>query len=307
MQKSKVLAILCSDLHFTLKPPVARCSEEDWMAAMLRPLDQIRELAKEHDVPILCAGDIFDHWRVSPELINWVIENLPQPFYAIPGQHDLPLHRYDDLHRSAFQTLVLSGKVRALNKLTIGRGRARIIGVPFGQPIEPPPKTKLGQFTVLVTHSYIWTTGKSFPGAPDERQVEKFSRLLKGYKVAVFGDNHKSFVTKYGSTTIINCGSLMRRKADEADYSPQIGLLHKNASITTVPLNTSLDKLTSGEGDPDMPGLSGLSGFLSELDTLNHAVMDFEGALKQMLNQRSVNPIVKEMILEALEAHAQSE
>ena len=34
----QVLAILCSDLHLQMKPPVARSAEPDWFAAMRRPL-----------------------------------------------------------------------------------------------------------------------------------------------------------------------------------------------------------------------------------------------------------------------------
>ena len=54
---------------------------------MQRSLEQIRDLQKEFDCPVICAGDIFDKWNSPPELINFAYDNLPE-IYAIPGQHD---------------------------------------------------------------------------------------------------------------------------------------------------------------------------------------------------------------------------
>ena len=48
----KVIAILCSDLHLSHVAPVARSAENNWYAAMARALQELRELAEEHDVPV---------------------------------------------------------------------------------------------------------------------------------------------------------------------------------------------------------------------------------------------------------------
>jgi len=76
--ESKVIAIICSDLHLSLKPPVFRSDEPDWFAAMQRPLDEIRRLQKHYGCDVLCCGDVFNDWNSSAELINWAVERLPK-------------------------------------------------------------------------------------------------------------------------------------------------------------------------------------------------------------------------------------
>ena len=76
-KETRVIAILCADVHLSLNPPVWRSNEPDWFAAMKRPLDEIKELQKKnHDCPVFCAGDIFHKWDSPAELINWAIDNL---------------------------------------------------------------------------------------------------------------------------------------------------------------------------------------------------------------------------------------
>ena len=100
-----IIAIFAADLHLSLKAPIWRSTEQDWFEAMLRPLVELRTLATLHNCPIVYAGDIFDKWNSPPELINFAIEHLPKG-HAIPGQHDLPLHNYEDIRKSAYWTLV---------------------------------------------------------------------------------------------------------------------------------------------------------------------------------------------------------
>ena len=66
MQTSDVIAILCSDVHLSDKPPVARSTEPNWMKAQEHVLVQVNDLAKTYSCPVVCAGDIFDKWDSSP-------------------------------------------------------------------------------------------------------------------------------------------------------------------------------------------------------------------------------------------------
>ena len=109
-----VIAVLCSDIHLSLKCPVARSAEPNWLEATKRSLDELRSVAEEHNAHVVVAGDIFDRWNSPPEIINFAIENLPN-CYAIPGQHDLPNHRYEEIERSAYYTLIKAGIIENLN------------------------------------------------------------------------------------------------------------------------------------------------------------------------------------------------
>ncbi len=84
MRKS-VLAILCSDLHLSLKHPLIRIKEPDWMQAQKRVLLQITAIATKYQAPVVFAGDLFDRWDSPAELITFALSYLPDPFYAIPG------------------------------------------------------------------------------------------------------------------------------------------------------------------------------------------------------------------------------
>jgi hypothetical protein len=60
--------------------------------------------------PIVYVGDIWDHYRQPPEAINWAIRELPKG-YAIPGQHDLRHHNYEDIKKTAYWTLMEAGVI----------------------------------------------------------------------------------------------------------------------------------------------------------------------------------------------------
>src|SRR5688572_18895632 len=100
MQEAPI-AILCADLHLTLRPPLCR-ADKNWMLTQRDYLLQIRKLQepahlKNHleataKIPVICAGDIFDRWNPPPELVNFALRFLPNGMICVPGQHDLPNH-----------------------------------------------------------------------------------------------------------------------------------------------------------------------------------------------------------------------
>src|SRR5690554_6947876 len=256
MRKSPVIAILCSDLHLSEKPPVARSAEPDWWAAMLRPIKQLKAAQDKYNAPILCAGDVFDKWKSSPELINFALEHLPE-MYAIPGQHDLPLHNYEDIDKSAFGTLVRAGK---LHLLTPGKathigdpelGRCFIaVGFPWGAPIQSHERKRHleSYLHIAVVHAYIWTKGTGFPGAPEEKSLAGYAEALDGYDVALFGDNHKPFLARSGKCRVFNHGGFMCRKSDEMNHQPAIGLLRACGEIDLHDLDVSADRWIPRDG-----------------------------------------------------------
>ena len=102
---SSVIAVCCSDIHLSHRPPKLREAEPNWYAAQARVLSQVRAVVETHKCPLIVAGDVFDEgWRAHkcpPELVNFAIRHLPV-CYAVPGQHDLPHHRYADVDKSAY-------------------------------------------------------------------------------------------------------------------------------------------------------------------------------------------------------------
>ena len=105
-----IFAVCCADLHFSHDPPRARAESDtaSWYRVQKTYINQLKYIA--NGKPILVAGDIFNRWNANPELINFLIEELPI-LHAIPGNHDLPNHSFDEIERSAYWTLVKAGKI----------------------------------------------------------------------------------------------------------------------------------------------------------------------------------------------------
>ena len=208
MRKEKVEAILLSDLHLSFKAPKWRSVEPYWFGAMKRPLDEVRLLQSKYQCPVIGAGDIFNRWfandsKGAPELINFALEFLPD-MIAIPGQHDLPLHNYNDIKKSAYWTLVQAGKITNLLPFThkdfsLTINNIILYGFPFGSPIQPLVRkaNTLGKIHVAVVHQYVWIDEHSFPKALRKDKIKGKRKEWKGYDAIVYGDNHKGFAVNY--------------------------------------------------------------------------------------------------------------
>ena len=315
--KNKVIAILCADIHLSHKPPIWRSNEPDWYVAMLRPLDEIKELRFKYDCPVLCAGDVFDKWNSPAELINFAILRMPKEVCSIPGQHDMPEHRSDALDRSAYYSLVLSKTIRDMEGIqTQPLVDFNTYTFMYGEKIEPPDwnMTKAtGLKNIAIVHDYVWYGKAKYPNAPEEKEIPKGSKKPNkhmingkyyGYDVIVYGDNHKSFLTHVGKTTIFNCGTLMRRKSDEEDYKPQVGLLFSDGSVERYYLDVSKDvHLTADDTVKEAEALDEIDMeiFAEELRKLGSSALDFADAMKHFWTKEKTKQKVKDLITKAME------
>lgn len=295
--KASVIAVLCSDIHLSARPPVYRSNEPDWYAAMARPLNEIKTIANHYDVPVICAGDIFDKWLVPPELINFAIAHIDN-WYAIPGQHDLPYHSYEQIEKSGYWTLVAAGAVQALAP-GIGRsvGEMCMYGYPWGFPIKECPDGPNLACRLAVCHKYIWKDGTEFRGAARTGHIDAFADVLKTYDAAVFGDNHVGFVAR----PVFNCGTLMRRKADEATYQPQIGLLLRSGVVMPHYLDTSKDHyLALAEDAPEGKVILELADFIQQLSSLSSGAVDFSDAVTAYCERNELTDTAKHILLASI-------
>lgn len=250
------IAVLASDIHLSHKRP--KCRQDDWYVAMAAHLKELGDAAtdySDYELPIVIAGDIFDHWDAPPELIEFAIRHLPK-CYAIPGQHDLPNHDYGQIRRSAYGALMAAGIIKNLpagkcENIPKWDGTSLVIvGVPWGHeilPHVPPMETDYdGRVILAVVHAYIWDRKRnSYEGAPDDKSLGHYLPKLANYDAAVFGDNHKGFLAKRDETwpegnlkSVLNCGGFMRRKSND-DWHPKIGILYSDGSIKRAPLQVA--------------------------------------------------------------------
>jgi len=310
-KKSPIVALLLADIHLGVKVPIAREEEPSWFSAMARPWlevnDLIRDAKKVNGAPpaVLCAGDIFDRWNSPPEMINWALEHLPT-MYAIPGNHDLPNHRPELAHRSAYGTLVRAGKIIELDSVAKRIYNLDVYGQPFNEEV-PIPLQSDKVVKVLVTHEYLWTTGTGFAGASEECKLSSVAKKFSGFDVVVVGDNHIGFERRLkGGTFVFNCGALIRRKASEAIHHPRVGLLKMDGTVVIHQLDTSKDKLTrevSLEQEQSEEYRGEVSDFVEGLVGLEADELSFQDAIVREMKAQKLTQPVQDILLGAMNAN----
>lgn len=309
LQPDSTLAILCSDLHLSHKPPLIR-DPKTWMEVQADALLQLGRLSRENNnAPIICAGDVFDHWDQPPSMITFCIERIPKNFYAIPGQHDIPYHSYKDIFKSSYWTLVTAGVINHLDAFTVlksGTGvQFLVTPFPWGHKLKgsstPVDKTVV---TLAVVHRYLWKKGYGYENAPVEEYVKNIpDKVINCYSSMVFGDNHQGFKYKVGETSIINTGTLLRRKKDELDYTPQVGILLADGTIKTHKLDCSKDKFVETSEvtkDSEWPELN-LDELITDLKNIKDKGYDFVQSVKRFLKQNKIDKYISQIVMEALE------
>ena len=301
----KPIAIFMSDLHLSLTPPACR-ADKDWLAVQAGYLEQVDALREgDTEIPIIIAGDIFDRWNPPNELVHFALRHLPDNVMSIPGQHDLPNHRIDDMFRSGYGVLVEARKLQHIagRKEMQGPGNTRISGFGWGQEITRP-RTKDNAFQIAVIHKYIWAGDRKYPDAPADCEVTGMQKQFAGYDMVVAGDNHKGFlVTQSSGTRVLNCGGFIRRKSDEIDYRPCVGLLFELGTVKRHKLDTSADVFQSEVAAHPETAVD-LQSFIQGLEELGEHGLNFREMVKNHLRTEDLSLGAKQIIMEALDAQA---
>ncbi len=298
------VAVCCADLHLWHKPPLARSVEVSWWKVMANYLDALEALREKYDVIAIIAGDIFDHYNPNPEMVNFACRRLPKRCYSVPGQHDLLYHQLTEIGKTAYWTLV---EAQVLTHLSANaplevssKGMAlRLHGFPWGVDIKPLNKPHDLLLEIAVVHAYVWTKKTGYPGAPEANRIATFAKKLKGFDVAVCGDNHRSFdITTPQGTRVFNSGSFMRRKSDEKGHRPSVGVIYSDGTIKRQYLDCSADKWL--EDTPQVTQQIGFESFVEELSALGAQALSFGDAVRRLMEREKVPQSVKDVVVKLL-------
>lgn len=305
-KKPTIKAILINDLHLSDKPPVGRvCTKDEWFKLMHKYLEGVQELATKYGAPILCAGDVFDRWNPTPELINFALRHLPNMF-AVPGQHDLPNHQLHAMARTAYGCMVTAGKITDLREV-YSFDDFDAYPLPWGGEIIRPP-VGIRKPAVLVGHKFVWCgPGTGYPGAPENALASNID--LDRFVVAHFGDNHKPFDTTVdtgtGKCAVWNGGKFMARKRNERDTKPQVGLLikqNKTWGVRPHILNDDGEEwLEIDTTDADTMAQLDMAEYIESMEILGEEnAGSFKLALRRYLASHPPGPRTEKMILQAI-------
>lgn len=253
-------AILCADLHLRDDCPVCR-EPEEFFAAQRRKLGYIGALCKASRCPLLCAGDLFDHWKPSPSLLSMALELLPNPTIVVPGQHDLQNHDLTSFWRTGLATFEAGGRgltlfapgellVEGYKPINIPCGK--VWGLAFGQGLEDLPiiPVKKGWKNILIWHNLTCMDKQPWPDA-GAVTAHSLLKQLPPFDLIVTGDNHQQFYSGGSNGPLLcNPGSMMRQAADQADFEPAVfGWKADDNSLTRLPLPIDPKAMKTGHLD----------------------------------------------------------
>jgi len=284
----KADAILLSDVPLRETVPV--CRTDDFLEVQWKKLRFIKKLQAKHECPVLCGGDLFHHWKPSPELISKTIHNLPKQFYTVYGQHDLPQHSLELAYKSGIYTLE---KAKAVEVLA---------GCHWGMNPNDVEET-MGSLEkrILVWHKFTYKGKVPWVGC-NEPTARKLLKKYPQFDLILTGDNHVTFTEEYQGRLLVNPGSLFRTTAAQVDHKPCVFLWY--ASTNTVeqvflPIEEGVISREHIEKTEERDNR--IDAFVSSLNTEFGTELSFEKNLELFYQQNRIRGKVKQIITESLE------
>lgn len=286
LASKRASAILCADIHLREDTPI--CRTDNFEETQWGKLRFISELQEEHDCIVLHSGDLFHHWKPSPSLLSKTIDALPEMFYTVYGNHDLPQHNIDLYEKCGVYTLQKAGKLNVLLEVHWGN--------------EPSENSlTLTNRKICVWHTMTYKNNLPYPGctsSPAKRLLKKYPQ----FDLIVTGDNHETFIEEYDNRILVNPGSMMRQTAIQIEHKPCVFLWYAETnSIEKIYLPIKLDVISRDHIDSIEKRESRISSFVSKLNTNYKTELSFEDNLKKFENSNQIRNSVMELVYKSLE------
>lgn len=278
-------AIIVSDIHLRDSHPV--CRTDDFFETQFRKLQFVKDLQRRYNCPVLHGGDLFHHPYPSPHLLSRAIEHIPDRFLTVGGQHDLPRHNMELIHKSGLHTLRCAGRVELLPSGHFGDSH--------------PESFELANRRVIVMHRMVWTGKPPYPGCK-EPPAEEILREYAETDLIATGDNHRPFVLSRDGRLLVNPGSLSRQTADQIDHRPRVYTwyaLTNTVKIIYIPIDETA--VTRNHIEKTEQRDERIEAFVSRLRDEWDVTVDFETNLERFFAENNVRQYVKDIIRKALE------
>jgi DNA repair exonuclease SbcCD nuclease subunit len=280
--------LLMSDPHLREDTPI--CYTGDYQKEQWGSMDFISDLQKHYGCPVICGGDLFDKWKPSPWLLRQTILHLPDQFYTVYGQHDLPQHSLALTEKCGIDVLQAAGKLKVLP------------GAHWGQhPADGSFITETGK-VILVWHKMNFKGKPPWPGCTDPSASTLLSKYPQ-FDLILTGDNHKTFAEEFEGRVLVNPGSMMRMDADQIDHKPCIFLWYaEDNSIKQIFLPIEEGVISQDHIIHKEERDARIDAFVSRLDDSWEAKMSFEDNLEEFFKTNTIRDSVKEIVYKSLES-----
>jgi len=286
----KADAILISDIHLRETVPV--CRTDDFLDVQWKKLRFVKKLQAKHECPVLCGGDLFHHWKPSPELISKTIHNLPKQFYTVYGQHDLPQHSLELAYKSGIYTLEKAKAVEVLRGFHWGMqpdGETDSLGIDINGK------------SIAIWHRFTYKGKEPWLGC-NEPAARKLLKKYPQFDLILTGDNHVTFTEEYQGRLLVNPGSLFRTTASQVDHKPCMFLWYASTNTVEQVFLPIAEGVISREHIEKIEERDNrIDAFVSSLNTEFGTELSFEKNLELFYQQNRIRGKVKQIIIESLE------
>jgi len=284
----KVSAILTADWHLRETVPV--CRTDDFWTTQWEKVKFVADLQKKYNCAVIHAGDLFDHWKPSPYLLSETFIHLPNKFYTVYGNHDLPQHNLELANKCGINVLVKANKINLLPNAHFGE-----------TPDEFCKYTFDNNHSLLVWHVMTWKNELPYPGC----ELSNAKALLKKYPqydLIVTGDNHQTFVELYKGRILVNSGSLMRTNTTQINHKPCVFLWYAETNtIEQVFIPISENVISREHIEIQEKRNERIDAFISGLNTGFDSEISFQVNLEKFFANNKVRKNVKQLVYKFVE------
>lgn len=286
MQRTKIQripsAILTADWHLREDTPTAFTGNfqlEQWGVVTF-----IANLQQQYNCIVYHAGDLFNNWKPSPWLITMAMRHLPDNFYTIYGNHDLPQHNLELADKCGINVLQEAGKLTVLN------------GIHWGQT---PPENSSAK--MMMWHVMTYQGKKPWPGCTDP-MAASLLRKYPQHDLILTGHNHKTFVEEHEGRVLVNPGGITRQASDQIDFKPCVFLWYAETNtIERVDLPYTEGAISREHIDVIEQRDARIDAFISKLNSEWDISLSFEDNIEAFCQANNVREPIKEIIYKALE------
>jgi hypothetical protein len=260
--------------------------------------------SNEFKVPLTGTGDLFHTSRVPDEVLSMIIEEAHKAEYGvgiIAGNHDLPYHSWDNVHRSSFGVLWQLAVNHQSGFFPLWElGAAANWGLPL--PTGP-------HGDVLFLHRLVFKSKADLPPNVEACTAQELLDEFPDFRWICTGDMHRSFhyTSPEDGRHVVNPGCLTRQAADFKDYVPGAWL------VDTVEDTVSLVLLPDDEPVIDDAYLKveaardeRIAAFVEQVKHSGHTTLDFMANVEDALLSSQLSTGAKSEVKQLLEA-AQNE
>jgi predicted phosphodiesterase len=292
--------IVTSDIHARETNPVSRI--DNYWEALKKKILWLGNVQQQHGgIPIIDCGDLFDSWKSTPTVESWLIENLPQPFYTVIGNHEMPYHNINRFEKSSLNVLVKAGKVKILNW-----GMEKILksfciyGLNYKESSENYCFDKNdSRKKILVIHEMV-TQEKT--ELFESRTPEQLKKQFPDFDLMVSGHNHKSFIEF--ENKFLSPGSFTRTSIDQINHQPKIyfvGITNSEVTIKAVSVPIEKDVFDIEQIEIRKQKDERIQNFVQSLSSDYSIDISFEKNLEVFCEKNKIRNGIREEIQLAME------